>query len=85
MDKPKIILLHSISNVDAVKWNLLNHRKFLFHTARRYEINQSPVSALNSIYRACISYNSGLILGLRPANESRRYFGKTSLIGWAQM
>ena len=27
---------------------------------------------------------SGLILGLRPANEGRRYFVTTSLIGWAQ-
>ena len=26
----------------------------------------------------------GLILGLRPANERRRYFITTSLIGWAQ-
>ena len=26
----------------------------------------------------------GLILGLRPANERRRYFVKASLIGWAQ-
>ena len=29
-------------------------------------------------------YLSGLILGLRPANERRRYFVTTSLIGWAQ-
>ena len=29
-------------------------------------------------------YNIGLILGLRPANERRRYFVTTSLIGWAQ-
>ena len=28
--------------------------------------------------------SSGLILGLRPANERRRYFIKTSLIDWAQ-
>ena len=28
--------------------------------------------------------NSGLILGLLPANERRRYFVTTSLIGWAQ-
>ena len=28
--------------------------------------------------------SSGLILGLRPASESRRYFVKASLIGWAQ-
>ena len=27
---------------------------------------------------------AGLILGLRPANERRRYFITTSLIGWAQ-
>ena len=25
-----------------------------------------------------------LILGMRPANERRRYFVTTSLIGWAQ-
>ena len=28
--------------------------------------------------------NTGLILGLRPANERRRYFVTTSLIDWAQ-
>ena len=27
---------------------------------------------------------AGLVLGLRPANERRRYFVTTSLIGWAQ-
>ena len=27
---------------------------------------------------------TGLILGLRPANERRRYKVTTSLIGWAQ-
>ena len=29
-------------------------------------------------------YDPGLILGLRPANERRRYLVMTSLIGWAQ-
>ena len=28
--------------------------------------------------------NSGLIIGLRPANERRHYFVMTSLIDWAQ-
>ena len=28
--------------------------------------------------------NTGVILGLRPANERRRYFVTTSLIGWPQ-
>ena len=27
---------------------------------------------------------AGLILGLRQANERRRYFVTTSLLGWAQ-
>ena len=30
------------------------------------------------------SVAAGLILGLRPANERRRYFVTTSPIGWAQ-
>ena len=29
-------------------------------------------------------YIAGLILGLHTANERRRYFVMTSLIGWAQ-
>ena len=33
----------------------------------------------------CVGYlYAGLILGLRPANERRRYFVPTSLIGWVQ-
>ena len=28
--------------------------------------------------------HAGLILGLHPANERRRYFVTTSLIGWVQ-
>ena len=31
-----------------------------------------------------LDHISGLILGLRPANERRRYFVTTSLIDWAQ-
>ena len=31
-----------------------------------------------------LSWHHGLILGLHPANERRRYFVTTSLIGWAQ-
>ena len=31
-----------------------------------------------------VLFCAGLILGLRPANERRRYFVTTSLIGWAQ-
>ena len=31
-----------------------------------------------------VEEDAGLILGLHPANERRRYFGTTSLIGWVQ-
>ena len=34
-------------------------------------------------FLASIWHHVGLILGLRPANERRRYFVTTSLIGWA--
>ena len=35
-------------------------------------------------HRMGLIWNPGMILGLRPANERRRYFVTTSLIGWAQ-
>ena len=49
----------------------------------------------NNIYINCVAIdlelrqyvlasNAGLILRLHPANERRRYFVTTSLIGWAQ-
>ena len=43
----------------------------------------SEVQIVFYLYFHYISY-TGLILGLRPANERRRYFVTTSLIGWAQ-
>ena len=39
---------------------------------------------LQSLKPDQINTYSGLIIGLRPANERRRCFVKTSLIGWAQ-
>ena len=38
------------------------------------------IQLLNQLFTSI----SGLILGLRPANERRQYFVTTSLIGWAQ-
>ena len=43
--------------------------------------SDSPFITNSDIY---IYTYLGLILGLRPANERRRYFVTTSLIGWAQ-
>ena len=39
---------------------------------------------LRCCQRRKFSKNSGLILGLHPANEKRRCFVTTSLIGWVQ-
>ena len=44
-------------------------------------MEESPAEIVDN--RVLIGY-TGLILGLRPANERRRYFVTTSLIGWAQ-
>ena len=35
-------------------------------------------------YPSYLAHTAGMILGLRPANERRRYFVKTSLIGWGK-
>ena len=45
-----------------------------------YRINRSLYSKRSDF----IVERAGLILGLRPANERRRYFVTTSLIGWVQ-
>ena len=45
------------------------------------------LQGLFTLYASTFAYphtNTGLILGLHPANERRRYFVTTSLIGWAQ-
>ena len=39
---------------------------------------------INHVAKSTTRIHPGLILGLRPANERRRYFVTTSLIGWAQ-
>ena len=49
----------------------------------------SVLTNLRDRYKATLIYvrtsiSTWLILGLRPANERRRYFVTTSLIGWAQ-
>ena len=52
----------------------LNHTwRIKKHIAKLYQMNTSMSDA-----------STGLILGLHPVNERRRYFVTTSLIGWAQ-
>ena len=54
-----------------------NHQLALQRSAHR-----QPWTTIDGNRHTCIS---GLISGLRPANERRRYFVTTSLIGWAQI
>ena len=56
--------------------NVLKNR-IVFFTVRGHWFRSSGTLVASRTY-------SVLILGLRPANERRRYFVTTSLIGWAQ-
>ena len=53
---------------------------------KHWDLGSLLVSNCISPYRSYVDTNAitGLILGLRPANERRCYFVTTSLIGWAQ-
>ena len=73
-----LLLLHALTDVR--------------YTAAEEGPRMATYSIFNRSYFYCLhvritmnqmSY-TGLILGLRSANESRRYFVTTSLIGWAQ-
>ena len=55
---------------------------FLQNTHERHHSSPVRVRCGVSFMRAWC--NPGLILSLRTANERRRYFVTTSLIGWAQ-
>ena len=61
----------------ALKWHLYRNPALVI-----YSINGDLHFRFDAIDYSCM--NSGLILGLRPANERRRYKVTPSLIGWAQ-
>ena len=67
------------------------HQQFLLQFVHRYNGAGRPGESLISpMSRPCVItpaphlVHSGLISGLRPANERRCYFVTTSLIGWAK-
>ena len=47
-------------------------------------LQQIPFTWANSQTHKCYWLRPWLIIGLRPANERRRYFVTTSIISWAQ-
>ena len=64
---------HSYTHDDLVLVCYLLDVEYLYQSARH----------LAGLYMQP-NISAGLILGLRPVNERRRYFVTTSLIGWAQ-
>ena len=59
--------------------------KILFSAAFSFGLNFSiPDYSRLCLKSQCFHKAAGLILGLRPANERRRYKVTPSLIGWAQ-
>ena len=56
-------------------------RHYVLDTICRQYVSVFEGSSFDELLPACYS---GLILGLRTANERRRYFVTTPLIGWAQ-
>ena len=87
MDKRKILF-----TVVFQGWEVLYS---ISHTTSNRQILQKYLIALKFDWHLCscaadlaVRFLSdmitGLILGLRPANERRRYFVMTSLIDWAQ-
>ena len=64
--------------------------KLVIHNKYQISVHVLPVGVqklfdlLWILMTAIWPFQAGLILGLRPANERRRYFVTTSLIGGAQ-
>ena len=70
-----------------VTWDLVRRHRQRRSADRHDEDDDyfNTVFEFDADYRGQVGVlYSGLILGLRPANERRRYLVTTSLIGWAQ-
>ena len=69
----------NLITTDKFQWKTLNIKnKF------QWQINQNTHLSFESNVSESICCKPGLILGLHPANERRRYKVTQSLIGWAQ-
>ena len=76
----------TISN-DTEQQRSLGGHQFVMNTASHINTlprNCAMVCQSSSVLGMDKWLHPGLILDLRPANERRRYFVTTSLIGWAQ-
>ena len=80
-DKPlsEPMMVRSLTHICVTRPQWVNDKTFIHRNGTG---SQNPFSCKTS---TCLSQMvSGLILGLLPANERRRYFVTTFLIGWAQ-
>ena len=81
-----ILVGHSLGRIGILVTNsdLICINEFPRWYRELYEIDQLICSKLATAVGPLMNMLTWLILGLRPANERRRYFVTTSLIGWAQ-
>ena len=81
-----ILVGHSIGRIGILVTNsdLTCINEFPCWYRELYEIDQQICSKLATSVGPLMNLLTWLILGFRPANERRRYFVTTSLIGWAQ-
>ena len=75
----------SFASVRSLWQVVINLSESLFFSEQKTKQKQNVVLTAWTIISTTLHnrYNTELILGLRSANERRRYFVTTSLIGWA--
>ena len=84
-----ILILYSFRTEECL---FLSFSSYLLYSVSNLSSNTQCTGCVKSlsIIAYCCSYHhyqhiiKGLILGLRPASERRRYFVTTSLVGWVQ-
>ena len=76
---PEPMLIYHQWGPLAFKWEKVHRNSSVYHSLKSVEnyIFENTGTSPRGQW-------AGLILGLPPANERRRYFVTTSLIGWAQ-
>ena len=75
-------LIDNMGSIVQVTSDISSSLTYMRHKAA---IRSNEIAVYNRVHCALthVTY-TGLIPGLRTANERRRYFVTTSLIGWAQ-
>ena len=67
-----------------ILWFCIKFLNSSLPTSRKQKLNLRKICSVTLVNIYTFSRYTRLILGLHPANERRRYFVTTSLIGWVQ-